>query len=89
MNEFPHPGFNKPENYETFTTANQPEDIDRLTDIIYQQGIEKGKDEMRDALVEWAEKKIAKGMIDEWDNGYVQCLKDLIHKCNSFQPLIR
>ena len=84
MNEVPHPGFEKPENYETFTTANQPEDIDRLTDIIYEQGIEKGKDEMRDALLEWAKEKIDKGTIDEWDNGYVQCLKDLIDKLNHF-----
>lgn len=37
----------------------------------------------KDALLEWAEKKIAKGMIDEWDRGYVQCLKDLIDKLNS------
>ena len=38
----------------------------------------------KDALLEWAEKKIAKGMIDEWDKGYVQCLKDLIDKLNNF-----
>ena len=37
----------------------------------------------KDALLEWAEKKIAKGTIDEWDKGYVQCLKDLIEKLNS------
>ena len=38
----------------------------------------------KDALLEWAKKKIAKGMIDEWDKGYVQCLKDLIDKLNNF-----
>ena len=37
----------------------------------------------KDALLEWAEEKIAKGTIDEWDKGYVQCLKDLIDKLNS------
>lgn len=54
MNKLPHPGFDKPEEYETFTTANQPEDatpldIDRLVDIIYEQGIAKGRD---DAMAE-------------------------------------
>lgn len=39
----------------------------------------------KDALLEWAEKKIAKGTIDEWDKGYVQCLKDLIEKLESFR----
>ena len=39
---------------ESYINTHQPGDIDRLTDIIYQQGIEKGKDEMRDALLEWA-----------------------------------
>ena len=37
----------------------------------------------KDALLEWAENKIAKGVIDEWDKGYVQCLNDLIDKLNS------
>ena len=37
----------------------------------------------KDALLEWAKEKIAKGTIDEWDKGYVQCLKDLIDKLNS------
>ena len=38
----------------------------------------------KDALLEWAKEKIAKGTIDEWDKGYVQCLKDLIDKLNNF-----
>ena len=37
----------------------------------------------KDAILEWAEKKIVKGTIDEWDKGYVQCLNDLIDKLNS------
>lgn len=39
----------------------------------------------KDALLEWAKEKIAKGTIDEWDKGYVQCLKDLIEKLESFR----
>ena len=38
----------------------------------------------KDALLEWAKEKIAKGTIDEWDKGYVQCLNDLIDKLNNF-----
>ena len=38
----------------------------------------------KSALLEWAKEKIAKGTIDEWDKGYVQCLKDLIDKLNNF-----
>ena len=54
MNEIPHPGFDGPEEYETFTTTNQPEDailldIDKIVDIIYEQGIAKGRD---DAMAE-------------------------------------
>lgn len=37
----------------------------------------------KDVLLKWAENKIAKGAIDEWDKGYVQCLNDLIDKLNS------
>lgn len=37
----------------------------------------------KDVLLTWAENKIAKGVIDEWDKGYVQCLNDLIDKLNS------
>lgn len=54
MNEVPHPGFDNLEEYETLTTTNQPEDatsldIDRIVDIIYEQGIAKGRD---DAMAE-------------------------------------
>lgn len=85
MNEVPHPGFEKPGNYETLTTANQPEDIDRLTDIIYQQGTEKGKDEMRDTLLEWQRKRMKEleANEDDWSKGYICATLETFDKINS------
>ena len=52
MNEVSHPGFEMPENQETFTTTGRiGNEEDKLVDIIYQQGIEKGKDDLMETLL--------------------------------------
>ena len=43
MNEIPHPGFDKPEEYETFTTTN---DLDKATEISFDEADALGQDYM-------------------------------------------
>ena len=77
MNEVPHPGFDKPEEYETFLTTNGLEDAankfanqDCVTFISRKKGFIAGAEWQKEQILNWAK--------DKWAEGYLVAMDDLI-----------